>query len=70
MPWMPKLAAKRRVLGRDAMLLQGRDDGIEFCLADDSLGKGAMGNVCRRIIKAVERTKTAVTIDPGYAKSA
>ena len=63
-------AAKRRVLGRDAMLLQGLDDGIEFRAADDSLGIGAASNLLRGIIEAEERVETVVAINPGHLENA
>jgi len=63
-------AAKRRVLGRDAMLLQGLDDGVKFCPTDGSLGMGTTGYARRRIIEAIERTVAAMAINPGYVENA
>src|SRR5574340_395622 len=63
-------AAKRRVLARRAMLVQGPDDGVEFRPVDESHGKGATGNAYGGIIEAIERADTAVAIDPGHVESA
>ena len=40
-----QLSAKRRVLGRSAMVSQGMHDGVKFCLADASLDISAAGDV-------------------------
>ncbi len=62
-------AAKRGVLGRNAMLLQGLDDGIALRLTDAAFGMGAAGDGLRGIIETVEGAVTAVAIDPGYVKN-
>src|SRR5512139_1910403 len=62
-------AAKRRVLGRQAMVPHGLDDGIQVHPADDSLGIGAPGNAFGRIIEAVKGAEAAATIDPGYVEN-
>lgn len=65
-----QVAAKRRVLGREAMLPHGLEDRLQVRPADDSLGIGAPGNTFGGIIEAVKRAETAAAIDPGNVEDA
>jgi hypothetical protein len=63
-------AAKRRVLGWEAMVPHGLEDGIQVRPAEDSLGIGAAGNAFGGIIEAVKRAEATARIDPGYVENA